>query len=474
MQLPRSTFPAASRITPRIFERTQIEANQPEMVVNRIVAAFSMQRRRSSAHSSTSTGETADLPKETHVSSAPKPPPELKPARSSSSRHLVVMVNGLFGSRANWKVIASLLQAHLDVHSTILHISTSNEFTATYEGIDTCGRRLANEIRDVVKKHAELERISILGHSMGGLISRYALGELYDRASNTISGLKPTHFVALATPHIGCGVEPGPAQVPLVAWSAAAGLSGIAGTIAAPFASFAFGRSGAQFFFQDRSVDKPPLLYRLAHDCSKEGLFFKSALMAFETRTCYANRSGDHLVGWANSSLRRVEELPHIPTPKGRGVVREDPLEWAWAQDARASLRRSPAAAELDAARGHFETERDVLDAQTPEELASSASCTPHERDLAAAAITKRGQQSPQEPSTSGAAPEYIDAALRSLQSMPWRRIDVCFLGGVLPMLAHQHLQVQRGWLNFDGRAVAKHLALQMQAMEELVIAAER
>lgn len=35
-----------------------------------------------------------------------------------------------------------------------------------------------------------------------------------------------------------------------------------------------------------------------------------SALGAFETRTLYANSSGDHLVGWANSSLRSLQELP--------------------------------------------------------------------------------------------------------------------------------------------------------------------
>jgi hypothetical protein len=41
-----------------------------------------------------------------------------------------------------------------------------------------------------------------------------------------------------------------------------------------------------------------------------QGLLFLSALAAFETRTLYANSSGDHLVGWANSSLRRLGELP--------------------------------------------------------------------------------------------------------------------------------------------------------------------
>lgn len=55
----------------------------------------------------------------------------------------------------------------------------------TFEGIDVCGERLAAEIRAVVEQHPGLARISLLGHSMGGLIrwggggcSRFRLARL--------------------------------------------------------------------------------------------------------------------------------------------------------------------------------------------------------------------------------------------------------------------------------------------------------
>ena len=39
---------------------------------------------------------------------------------------------------------------------------------------------------------------------------------------------------------------------------------------------------------------------------------------------------GDHLVGWANSSIRHPDELPVIdPETKLRGVIREDPIQAA-------------------------------------------------------------------------------------------------------------------------------------------------
>lgn len=56
---------------------------------------------------------------------------------------------------------------------------------------------------------------------------------------------------------------------------------------------------------------------------------------------------GDHLVGWANSSIRHPDELPVIdPQTKLRGVIREDPLQAALhPQHADAFLRHQAATA---------------------------------------------------------------------------------------------------------------------------------
>ncbi len=39
-----------------------------------------------------------------------------------------------------------------------------------------CGDRLVEEVTATVAAHPGLERISFMGHSMGGLICRYAIG----------------------------------------------------------------------------------------------------------------------------------------------------------------------------------------------------------------------------------------------------------------------------------------------------------
>lgn len=126
-------------------------------------------------------------------------------------------------------------------------------------------------------------------------------------------------------------------QVPLIGWASRAPLvgpwlHGVLGSIAPGFSRASFDRSGEQFFLADRAAaGDPPLLARMAHDDEGFPAPFFSALAAFETRTAYANVAGDHLVAWANASLRSLDELPELQVPRGAvGVIREDGLDTAW------------------------------------------------------------------------------------------------------------------------------------------------
>lgn len=76
----------------------------------------------------------------------------------------------------------------------------------TYQGIDRCGDRLAAEIVALVQQHPQLQYISLVGHSMGGLLVRYAAGKLYKAETGLVAGLRPMHFITIASPHLGCDV----------------------------------------------------------------------------------------------------------------------------------------------------------------------------------------------------------------------------------------------------------------------------
>ena len=310
---------------------------------------------------------------------------------SSSQKHLIILANGLFGSRHNWNYISEVLHEHLDTEITLIHVSKANEFTATYAGIDTCGHRLAAEINSIVVATPSLERISFIGHSMGGLIARYAAGELYNPQDQSIAGLKPTHYVSMATPHLGC--EPrstSPAQIPLVSWLKLP----LAGTISPAISSTFYRRTGGQFFLNDS-----------------------------DNNTDTNNNS--------NNTNTSTSALNTVGLDPGHGHV------------ARSLV--------------------DIMDATSPQELVLK------EEIEEKVEIEKSNVTSSDNTSVPSTTSEYIQASLASLQKLQWRRIDCCFAGGKFPLLAHQHMQVQRKWVNYEGMATVKHLALQLAAMEEII-----
>ena len=115
--------------------------------------------------------------------------------------HLVVLVNGLWGQAKHWDTMKNALYSSLGSEKYSIHASRANQLFATYDGIDACGRRLADEIQELAAGSSRnLKKISIIGHSMGGLISRNAIAKLFDRGSGTVCGLEPQHFITLATP----------------------------------------------------------------------------------------------------------------------------------------------------------------------------------------------------------------------------------------------------------------------------------
>ncbi|CAG9460761.1 unnamed protein product [Pedinophyceae sp. YPF-701] len=182
-------------------------------------------------------------------------------------RHLIVFANGLFGSPANWDfMVDSVMRSMKDKQPfahCVLHKSQENALLRTFDGIDVCGERLAREIRFEVERNPTLKKISLIGHSMGGLIARYAAGKLYDPQTGLIAGLKPMHYVSMATPHLGVAGEEGENSVPFIDWSEVLPKGPQIGKLrpwdltrflrdnAAPVTTLALGRTGAQLFLED-------------------------------------------------------------------------------------------------------------------------------------------------------------------------------------------------------------------------------
>lgn len=122
--------------------------------------------------------------------------------RSSLAEHLLVLVHGINAGPKDWDDVTEVLQSELG-NRFVIHASSANPTFQTFVGVDLAGKRLADEVWQIVRTKPGLKRISFVAHSLGGLFQRYAVASLYNPRDSTIAGLEPVQFVTIATPHLG-------------------------------------------------------------------------------------------------------------------------------------------------------------------------------------------------------------------------------------------------------------------------------
>lgn len=161
----------------------------------------------------------------------------------------------------HWRTIAETLRQAPWARGCIIHVSEVNTRRKTFAGVDVCGSRLAREIQAVARANPTLTDLVMIGdrmnglaldpvtpvpphdpplsragHSLGGLICRFAAGLLFDRSTGLMAGcLRPRHYISLASPHLGCSSVEGEAQVrPLDPWCLRPGPALISATASWP------------------------------------------------------------------------------------------------------------------------------------------------------------------------------------------------------------------------------------------------
>ncbi|XP_057787743.1 uncharacterized protein LOC131004979 [Salvia miltiorrhiza] len=331
--------------------------------------------------------------------------------------HLVIMVNGIIGSAADWRYAADQFVKNLP-DKVIVHRSECNPSRLTFDGVDRMGERLAEEVMDVIRRWHGVRKISFVAHSLGGLVARYAIGRLYRLSAKTssasipgycsngeanvstslndefyeenIGGLEPVNFVTFATPHLG---SRGHKQLPLLC-----GLPFLEKS-ASQTAHWIAGRSGKHLFLTDNDGGKLPLLLQMVKDSAD--LHFISALRSFKRRVVYANANYDHVVGWRTSSIRRQNELP-----------KESLL---------------------------------VNDMKYPHIVHVEQGITEDVNSKVSSAV---GTQ----------VIDLEEEMIRGLNQVSWERIDVSFHKSRQRYVAHNTIQVKSYWLNSDGADVVQHM----------------
>ncbi|GLI60930.1 hypothetical protein VaNZ11_003164 [Volvox africanus] len=433
--------------------------------------------------------------------------------KSSQPNHLIVLVHGLADTLHAWDNCINELRK-IEPSDFLLHASAVNGRFKTHDGFDQCGKRLASEIRELVHRQTHLAKLSVIGHSMGGMIARYALGILFNPVDGQVCGLKPIHFITLATPHLGLTVDDGPGQVPFVAWagnipllgpSVKSALQGVGHWVARTV----FRGTGRHFLALDGGPGELPLLMLLAMDAPDKDQYFYSALAAFASRACYGNVGRDHWVSWENATIRSTEDLPNIPPDivrKGRGVIRADPPDVGLGP---ALLQTYSAVAAVDSAigahplsaaanaSGAITREGECSEILQRPVAASIAASSTRARGVPAAGTTgayakiegaESGSEALQSILPSGIAAgqaaeaealeravegamespaQVVEFVLERLRRLPWRRVDVSFAGTRLGS-AHNNIQATR-WTNRVGFSVLEHVRGHLTDVDRLL-----
>ena len=119
---------------------------------------------------------------------------------------LVVLQHGLYGGAVNLAVLQDALAA-LGGDDVLVHSAEANQ-GRTRDGVVAGGRRLAQEVRDIVKSSGPgLRTISFVGNSLGGIYARYAVGVLHDASAGLVAGLAGL-----------CSAPPQPGSTSTVHW----------------------------------------------------------------------------------------------------------------------------------------------------------------------------------------------------------------------------------------------------------------
>lgn len=190
-----------------------------------------------------------------------------------------ILTFSLWGNPSHMEYLQDQIEKYLTPknETLITYKSDSHAGFLTYDGVDINGKRISDEILTKTKElnqSGQVTKFSIIGYSLGGLISRYAIGILYNQGY--FDTIEPINFITFCSPHVGV---PHPKNSRAMA---------IYDAIAPKFLA----ATGDQIFLRDKVVvdgDSNPILVRLA---GIKSIFF-IALSKFKYRVLYANAVND-------------------------------------------------------------------------------------------------------------------------------------------------------------------------------------
>lgn len=199
--------------------------------------------------------------------------------------HLFVLIHGLWGSPNHLQTVEKAVVnslAEVSEERIVTLKPSSFRFWKTYDGIPRCASKviadLFYEIETLKKNHkSKVSKISIVGYSLGGLISRYMIGVLYELGF--FDEVQPVFFTTFATPHIGVRFFK----------------KGLFDKTANIVGRYLFGSTGLELFLGDSA--------HLLEEMATPGSRYFEGLKLFEMRLLLANIKNDRSVAFFTSYI---------------------------------------------------------------------------------------------------------------------------------------------------------------------------
>lgn len=172
----------------------------------------------------------------------------------------------------------------------LFFLPKQNPMFKTFDGIELIGYRTLIEICEYIKefKDGKITKISFIGYSLGGLVSRFIIGKMYSECKEVFDKIEPCIFMTVATPHLGIQFYNPKNYVHR---------SVLFGTFTA-LGSTILGRSGRELFIANSSND---ILVKMS-----EGEYVE-ALEKFKHRIAFANVRNDRTVAFFTGFMTDID-----------------------------------------------------------------------------------------------------------------------------------------------------------------------
>ncbi|CAI5724882.1 unnamed protein product [Peronospora destructor] len=325
-------------------------------------------------------------------------------------QHIVVLVHGNNGSAADFDAMETSLLTKFGERQMLVIKARANELD-TLLGVDIGGARLAKEVVETVFEYdlcpvVTKYKVSVIGHSLGGLYARYALVSIMDALS--CLHVEYVDFVTICTPHLGSRRARGPSTMKNIVRL---------GVHKVLESQIFYGRTGIDLLLNVQeqqngvtdahAVEPARPVLKVMSDPDSE---FVRSLKRFQHGTLVAMTDGDVVVPYPSASI--CSNNPYVST-----FLTKRYTDWRWhihhsgfAKDVGTSGTRPAYSAFLERLNSKVDSSTKIED----HELGLNANCTPKYPSIEGFDCDNKQEV------------EFPHEMLCSLQQvLPWRRIDV-------------------------------------------------